>query len=72
MALATDATKTFHSPNIAHTVIFFKNFGFFYLTQQLDKNKYYSHYCGHMSDLLIPATVTGFFMASRRKGSPSS
>src|SRR5699024_10341275 len=28
--------------------------------------------CGRMSSLRMPATVTGFFIASRRKGSPSS
>ena len=28
--------------------------------------------CGRMSSRLMPATTTGFFMASRRNGSPSS
>src|SRR5246127_5896278 len=28
--------------------------------------------CGRMSSRLMPATTTGLFMASRRKGSPSS
>ena len=30
------------------------------------------HYCGRMSAPSMPATTLGFFIASRRKGSPSS
>ena len=32
----------------------------------------YATTCGRISSRWMPATVTGFFMASRRKGSPSS